>query len=73
MQIAPPDTAVTDIASPVRLVPRIEAGTVWVNAHNLPDQNMPFGGDKQSGLGREHGRAALDNDLETKSVCIAIG
>lgn len=55
----------------MRCVPQIQAGTVWVNSHNLPDQNMPFGGFKQSGIGREHGRGALDNYLETKSVCVA--
>lgn len=63
----------TDLNKVLRYVPRIQAGTVWVNAHNLPDQNMPFGGVKQSGIGREHGRGALDNYLETKSVCIAVG
>ncbi|WP_052265353.1 aldehyde dehydrogenase family protein [Ruegeria sp. ANG-R] len=63
----------TNLNTMHRYVPQIEAGTVWVNAHNLPDQNMPFGGYKQSGVGREHGRAALDNYLETKSVCIALG
>lgn len=63
----------TDLNKMLRYVPQIQAGTVWVNAHNLPDQNMPFGGFKQSGIGREHGRGALDNYLETKSVCIAIG
>ncbi|WP_166418714.1 aldehyde dehydrogenase family protein [Cochlodiniinecator piscidefendens] len=63
----------TNLNTMHKYVPKIEAGTVWVNAHNLPDQNMPFGGYKQSGVGREHGRAALDNYLETKSVCIALG
>ncbi len=63
----------TNINTVNRYVPRIQAGTVWVNTHNLPDQNMPFGGYKQSGIGREHGRSALDNYLETKSVCIALG
>lgn len=63
----------TNLNTMHRYVPQIEAGTVWVNTHNLPDQNMPFGGYKQSGIGREHGRAALDNYLETKSVCIALG
>ncbi len=63
----------TNLNTMHKYVPQIEAGTVWVNAHNLPDQNMPFGGYKQSGIGREHGRAALDNYLETKSVCIALG
>ena len=54
-----------------RLVPRIKAGTVWVNTHNIVDPNMPFGGYKQSGFGREHGRNAIHAFLETKSVCIA--
>lgn len=49
----------------------LEAGTVWVNAHNLVDPNMPFGGFKSSGIGREHGRAAIEAYTETKSVCIA--
>jgi phenylacetaldehyde dehydrogenase len=54
------------------LIPRIKAGTVWVNCHNLVDPNMPFGGYKQSGFGREHGRVAVEMYTETKSVCIMI-
>jgi len=42
-----------------------------VNCHNLVDPNMPFGGFKQSGFGREHGHAALDLYTELKSVCMA--
>lgn len=60
-----------DISRVMRLVPKVQAGTVWINSHNIPDQNMPFGGFKQSGIGREHGSGALDNYLETKSVCLA--
>ena len=60
-----------DINRVMRLVPKVQAGTVWINSHNIPDQNMPFGGFKQSGIGREHGSGALDNYLETKSVCVA--
>jgi phenylacetaldehyde dehydrogenase len=55
-----------------RLVPRIKAGTVWVNCHNLLDPNMPFGGYKQSGIGREHGRVAVEMYTETKAVCIML-
>jgi len=55
-----------------RLVPRIKAGTVWVNCHNVVDPNMPFGGYKQSGFGREHGRVAVEMYTETKSVCIML-
>src|SRR5580698_1552790 len=55
-----------------RLIPRIKAGTVWVNCHNMVDPNMPFGGFKQSGIGREHGRMAVDMYTEVKSVCMMI-
>ena len=60
-----------DIGRVQRLVAGIKAGTVWVNTHNMLDPAMPFGGYKQSGLGREHGRAAVEAYLETKSVCMA--
>lgn len=49
----------------------VKAGTVWVNTHNVVDPNMPFGGYKQSGLGREHGAVAVENYLETKAICLA--
>ncbi len=61
-----------DITTVHRLVPRIKAGTVWVNCHNYVDPNMPFGGFKQSGFGREHGRAVFELYTELKSVCIAL-
>lgn len=60
-----------DLARVQRLSAGIKAGTVWVNTHNMLDPSMPFGGYKQSGLGREHGRAAVEAYLETKSVCMA--
>jgi phenylacetaldehyde dehydrogenase len=55
-----------------RLIPRIKAGTVWVNCHNLVDPNMRFGGYKESGIGREHGRVAVEMYTEAKSVCIML-
>ncbi|MCY1492567.1 Phenylacetaldehyde dehydrogenase [compost metagenome] len=61
-----------DLSRVYRLVPRIEAGTVWVNCHNLLDNAMPFGGFKQSGIGREMGRAVFEHYTETKSVMIAV-
>jgi phenylacetaldehyde dehydrogenase len=51
-----------------RLIPRIKAGTIWVNCHGLLDNALPFGGYKQSGIGREMGRAMIDLYTETKSV-----
>ncbi|OWW23071.1 aldehyde dehydrogenase [Noviherbaspirillum denitrificans] len=55
-----------------RLIPKIKAGTVWVNCHSMLDSSVPFGGFKQSGFGREMGRASLDAYLESKSVFMAI-
>jgi phenylacetaldehyde dehydrogenase len=60
-----------DLSKAMNLVPRIEAGTVWVNSHVVLDPNMPFGGVKQSGVGREFGRAVIEAYTEIKSVCIA--
>ena len=60
-----------DLSAALNLVPLIEAGTVWVNCHVPLDPSMPFGGYKQSGIGREFGRCAIEGFTETKSVCIA--
>ncbi len=54
-----------------RAIDALQAGTVWVNTHNMVDPNMPFGGFKASGVGREHGRSAIEAYTELKSVCIA--
>lgn len=61
-----------DLARVHRLIPKIRAGTVWVNCHNILDASMPFGGYKQSGFGREMGQAVLDLYTETKSVIMAL-
>jgi phenylacetaldehyde dehydrogenase len=63
----------TDLNKAMRLTRGIKAGTVWVNSHNVLDPNLPFGGMKQSGIGREHGRPGVDSYLETKTVMIAYG
>lgn len=60
----------TDLNRTMRLTRALKAGTVWVNTHNVLDANLPFGGMKQSGLGREHGREGLEHYLETKTVTI---
>ena len=46
----------------------IRAGTVYVNCYDIFDSNTPFGGFKDSGIGRELGEAGLQNYLETKTV-----
>ena len=60
----------SDLNKAMRLTRGLKAGTVWVNAHNLLDPNLPFGGMKESGIGREHGKAGIDSYLETKTVMI---
>ncbi|MEO8465753.1 MAG: aldehyde dehydrogenase family protein [Gammaproteobacteria bacterium] len=61
-----------DLSAVHRLVPKLKAGTVWVNTHGPVDANMPFGGFKQSGLGREHGRVGVEMYTEVKSVCMFV-
>ncbi|AKP46943.1 MULTISPECIES: aldehyde dehydrogenase family protein [Bacillus] len=50
----------------------LRAGTVWVNCYNIFDAASPFGGYKQSGIGREMGSYALQNYTEVKSVWISL-
>jgi len=49
---------------------RIRAGTVWVNTYRAVSFMAPFGGYKQSGIGRENGQGAIDEYLQTKCVWI---
>jgi len=53
-----------------RAAAALKAGTVWVNCYNLIDPATPFGGFKQSGWGREHGRQAMELYSEVKSVWV---
>jgi aldehyde dehydrogenase (NAD+) len=56
-----------------RMVQRLRAGTVWVNNYRLVSHALPFGGWKQSGVGREMGPDALNEFTEVKSVWIDTG
>ncbi|MGC4377137.1 aldehyde dehydrogenase family protein [Fictibacillus sp. Mic-4] len=49
---------------------KLKAGTVWINDYNLENAASPFGGFKQSGIGREMGSYALDNYTEVKSIWV---
>ncbi|MDQ8951468.1 aldehyde dehydrogenase family protein [Acinetobacter rudis] len=59
-----------DLAKALRLIPKIEAGSVWVNMHTFLDPAVPFGGVKASGLGREFSDAFIEDYTELKSVMI---
>jgi acyl-CoA reductase-like NAD-dependent aldehyde dehydrogenase len=61
-----------DVGKAHRFARAVRAGTVWINAYNLYDPALPFGGFGQSGFGRELGLDALDAYLETKSVWIQL-
>src|SRR5213080_3285244 len=54
-----------------RVAERIHTGTVWVNCWLVRDLRVPFGGMKQSGVGREGGTEALNFFTEVKNICIA--
>jgi acyl-CoA reductase-like NAD-dependent aldehyde dehydrogenase len=59
-----------DVAKALKAARAIRAGTVWVNAYNLFDAALPFGGFKESGFGREMGSVGLDHYTEVKSVWV---
>jgi len=50
---------------------RIEAGYTWINSAQIIYDELPFGGVKQSGLGKEHGEEAIEHYTDSKSVVIA--
>jgi len=56
----------------IRVANSLRAGTVWVNSYNLLNHQVPFGGYKESGMGRELGEAALANYTQNKSVSIRL-
>jgi len=56
----------------LRVAQRVRAGTVWVNAAMTRDIRVPFGGFKQSGIGRVGGRFSVDAFTEVKNTCLAV-
>lgn len=61
-----------DVSTMHKLAAKIKSGTVWGNCHAMIDTALPFGGYKESGMGREQGRAGLEAYLETKTVIIQL-
>ncbi len=62
-----------DVAKAHKIAHSVRAGTVWVNCYDVFDAAAPFGGFKQSGIGRELGEVALANYTELKTVTMALG
>jgi len=63
----------SDIGRAIRMSERIQAGTVWINTYRAVSYLSPFGGYKDSGLGRENGMDAMREYLQVKSVWINTG
>ena len=61
-----------DLSAMHRLAAKIKAGTVWGNCHAVIDPALPFGGYKQSGIGREQGRQGVEAYSEVKTVIIQL-
>jgi aminomuconate-semialdehyde/2-hydroxymuconate-6-semialdehyde dehydrogenase len=61
-----------DVSRVHRVAARLEAGIVWVNSWFLRDLRTPFGGAKQSGIGREGGVHSLEFYTELKNVCVKL-
>jgi betaine-aldehyde dehydrogenase len=62
-----------DLTRAHRVIARMQAGTCWINQYNVTPIELPFGGVKLSGLGRENGRAAIEHYTQLKSVYVAMG
>ncbi len=56
-----------------RVIAQLQAGTCWINTYNLTPIEMPFGGYKMSGIGRENGHAAIAHYSQIKSVYVEMG
>ncbi len=61
-----------DLGKAYKAAEKIHAGNVWINSLHYGYDEMPFGGVKASGIGREHGPEALEYYFETKGVVVAV-
>ena len=62
-----------NLARAHRVAAALQAGTLWINNYNLTPVEMPFGGVKESGLGRENGLAAIAFYTQEKSIYVELG
>ena len=61
-----------DLTRAHRVVAQLEAGTCWINSYNVTPIELPFGGNKLSGIGRENGRSAIEHYTQLKSVYVSL-
>ncbi len=63
----------TDFSRAHRVANRIQAGCVWINDYNITPPEVPFGGYKQSGVGRENGLQAIEHYTQVKTIYVNLG
>ncbi len=63
----------SDLTRAHRVIARLDAGSCWINTYNLAPVEVPFGGSKRSGVGRENSRAAIEHYSQPKSVYVGMG
>ncbi len=61
-----------DVSKALAVANGVRAGTVWVNCYDVFDPGAPFGGFKQSGMGREMGEYGLQQYTEVKTVTVKL-
>jgi len=62
-----------NLAKAHRVVGQLQAGFIWINNYNVQPVEIPFGGYKMSGFGRELGTAAIESYTQLKSVYVELG
>jgi betaine-aldehyde dehydrogenase len=62
-----------DLQRAHRVVARLEAGTIWINNYNLTPVEIPFGGYKRSGMGRENSLTTINHYTQLKTVFVEMG
>ena len=62
-----------DLTQAHRVISQLQAGTCWINNYNITPVEIPFGGYKSSGMGRENGIAGLEEYTQIKSVYVEMG
>ena len=60
----------SDIGKAHRVADKLQAGTTWINTFNLAPPELPFGGYKMSGIGRENGLAAIEHYTQLKTIYV---
>ncbi|TMK82028.1 MAG: aldehyde dehydrogenase family protein, partial [Actinobacteria bacterium] len=63
----------SDASRAVRVAERLRTGTVWINDYHMINPRYPFGGYKQSGIGREHGEVGFNEYRELKHIHVDLG